>query len=158
MKDYGVPEGPEGLLDWSWALERLDRCRNFWVVTASAGGRPHAMPVWGIWLPEVDEFIFSCAPGARKARNLRENPRITVAGDDSVEVVSIEGTAEEIDMAAIPDTVRRFAAKYEPDQEKQDQLAGFFSAGVGFRVTPERAFGLIETPEQFGPAATRWVW
>ncbi len=27
-----------------------------------------------------------------------------------------------------------------------------------YRVTPERAFGIIETPEDFARRATRWRW
>ncbi len=162
MSDYGVPDDLDGVLDWSWAVERLDACRNFWVSTVSADGRPHLMPVWGIWLPERDQFMFSCAPGARKARNLRGNPRISVAVDDSVEVVVIEGVATEVRTTEIVDLVRRWAAKYGTDDEddgaSEEQLAEFLADTAAFLVDPERAFGLIERPEDFGPRATRWVW
>ncbi len=162
MSDYGVPDDPDGVLDWSWAEERLDRCRNFWVSTVSADGRPHLMPVWGIWLPERDQFMFSCAPGARKARNLRGNPRVSIAVDDSVEVVVIEGVAAEVRTTEIVDLVRRWAAKYGTDDAddgaSEEQLAEFLADTTAFLVDPERAFGLIERPEDFGPRATRWVW
>ncbi len=92
MPGYGVPDDLDGVLDWNWASTRLERSLNYWVATASAEGRPHAMPVWGVWLPETERFVFSCAPRARKARNLRANPRIVVTADDSVEVVVVEGT------------------------------------------------------------------
>ncbi len=161
MADYGVPEELDGVLDWSWAEERLDRCRNYWVSTASADGRPHLMPVWGIWLPERERFFFSCADGARKARNLRGNPRVSVAVDDSVEVVVVEGVATETRTSEIMDVVRRWAAKYgtdEPDGASEEQLAEFLADTTAFLVEPERAFGVIERPEEFGPRATRWVW
>ncbi len=162
MSDYGVPDDPDGVLDWSWAEERLDRCRNFWVSTVSADGRPHLMPVWGIWLPERDQFMFSCAPGARKARNLRGNPRVSIAVDDSVEVVVIEGVAAEVRTTEIVDLVRRWAAKYGTDDAddgaSEEQLAEFLADSTAFLVDPGRAFGLIERPEDFGPRATRWVW
>src|SRR5215212_4868336 len=54
MADYGVPIDPAGALPWTWAQERLVRNKNYWVVTASANGRPHALPVWGVWLAETD--------------------------------------------------------------------------------------------------------
>ena len=30
--------------------------------------------------------------------------------------------------------------------------------GAAFEVIPERAFGMIETPEEFSKCATRWLW
>lgn len=158
MAAYGVPEGLDGALDWAWATAKLEASRNFWVVTASPDGRPHAMPVWGIWLPESEEFVFSCADDARKARNLRGNPRIAVTVDDTVEVVVVEGTAAEIRTVDIPDVIQRYAERYETDPQKQAELVAFLADTCAFRVTPERAFGIIERAEEFGPRATRWVW
>ena len=66
MPDYGVPADLDGVLPWSWAQERLERTRNFWVVTVDPAARPHAMPVWGVWLSGPQEFWFSCGPGSRK--------------------------------------------------------------------------------------------
>ncbi|MGI9598793.1 MAG: pyridoxamine 5'-phosphate oxidase family protein [Acidimicrobiales bacterium] len=158
MADYGVPADLDGLLEWSWAQRRLERSRNFWLATASADGRPHAMPVWGIWLPEVDQFVFSCANGARKARNLRDNPRLVVTTEDSEEVVSVEGVAAEQRPADLPEVLERYAAKYESDPAKQATLVTFLGRNTLFRVVPERAFGIIERADEFGPRATRWVW
>ncbi|MGI9596114.1 MAG: pyridoxamine 5'-phosphate oxidase family protein [Acidimicrobiales bacterium] len=158
MADYGVTDDPEGLLDWEWASGRLEASRNYWIATASAAGRPHAMPVWGVWLPEAEEFFFSCAAGARKARNLRENPRVVVTAEDSVEVVVVEGTATELRTTSIPDVIARYARKYETDEAKQAELEAFLADTTGFRVVPERAFGIIERAEEFASRATRWVW
>lgn len=158
MPGYGVPEDTTGLLDWQWASDRLERTHNYWVVTASPDGRPHALPVWGVWLAERCEFVFSCDPQSRKARNLRANPRIVVAADDTIEVVSVEGTATEVATSSIPDIIERLAFKYEPDPDKGMELIGFLLDTCGFRVRPERAFGMIERPEEFSARATKWVW
>ena len=37
-------------------------------------------------------------------------------------------------------------------------VAAFLTAGASFQVTPERAFGIIERPEEFSQRATRWRW
>ena len=71
-----VSRGPEDVTDalpWEWAEQRLLANKNFWVVTVSASGRPHSLPVWGVWLPETERFWFSCSPHARKARNVVDN-------------------------------------------------------------------------------------
>lgn len=158
MSDYGVPDDLDGVLPWSWAEERLLASRNLWVVTASADGRPHAMPVWGVWDPERATFLFSCSPNSRKARNVRENPRVTVAVDSTVEVVAVEGSVRSVQPAEVDATIDRYVEKYwETDQERVDGKA-FVSSHDLFEVVPERAFGVIETEEDFARRATRWVW
>ena len=50
MPGDGISEGTEGILPWSWAVERLNRSQNFWLATARPDGRPHAMAVWAVWV------------------------------------------------------------------------------------------------------------
>jgi nitroimidazol reductase NimA-like FMN-containing flavoprotein (pyridoxamine 5'-phosphate oxidase superfamily) len=160
MADYGVPADLDGVLPWSWADERLNACRNFWIVTATQSARPHAMPVWGIWMSGAERFAFSCSDRSRKARNLRSNPQIVVAIDDTVECVSLEGNARELS-ASDSDAdayVDAFARKYESDPDKQRELAAFVRTNAIFEVVPERAFGIIEREDEFSQRATRWVW
>jgi len=158
MKEYGVPDDLDGVLPWSWAEERLLASRNLWVVTASAAGRPHAMPVWGVWLPEPSAFLFSCAPSSRKARNLAENPQATVAADHTVEVVTVEGTTRFVTPDEVADGIDAYVRKYHEDESAQEAAKQFVGENTVVLLTPERAFGIIETEEDFGPRATKWVW
>lgn len=155
MASYGVPDDLDGTLPWEWAQERLVRSRNYWVATVDPRGRPHAMPVWGVWRADDDTFSFSCAADSLKARNLAANPHVVVASDDTVEVVSVEGVAEP--RPGSRDIGLLYASKYEPDEAKRDEMADFFAANAMFVVRPAKAFGMIETPEEFARAATRWV-
>ena len=93
MPDYGVDTAEWSPLPWSWAAAKLAAGRNYWVVTASADARPHALPVWGVWDDDEHRFAWSCAPRSRKAANVAANPQATVAVDDTVECLSIEGRA-----------------------------------------------------------------
>ena len=93
MPDYGLDTPEWSPLPWSWATERLAANRNFWLVTVSAAGRPHALPVWGVWDDAQARFAFSCGPRSRKARNLAANGRTVVMTDDTVECLSLEGRA-----------------------------------------------------------------
>lgn len=163
MAGYGVPEDVEGALPWSWADARLVANRNYWVVTASPGGRPHAMPVWGVWLTDRERFWFSCAPGARKLRNLRANPQCTVALDDTIECVSVEGRARIADpvgpdAAAVDEVVAAYLRKYWEDPAVHEEMAAFLRSNAIVEVTPERAFGIIEREDEFSQKATRWTW
>lgn len=158
MAAYGVTDDPEGLLPFTWAEERLAATRNFWFVTVAANGRPHAMPLWGVWRPEVQRFGFGCAPTARKVRNLEANPRVVVTTENTIECVSIEGVAQPLAGEELDATATAWAAKYHDGTQTLDEMVGFFRESAAYEVVPERAFGIIETPDQFGSAATRWVW
>ncbi len=154
MADYGVPDELHGTLDWTWAEERLAEARNYWVVTVDPRGRPHAMPVWGVW--HDDRFWFSAAPTALKVRNIAENPHVVVMSEDTVNVVSIEGMAGRVHGRR--DVAEAWAARYEPDPVRQAEMADFMMGGAVFEVTPVKAFGMIESEELFSSSATRWVW
>jgi len=158
MADYGVPEELDGVLPWSWAEERLARCRNFFVATASPDGRPSVMPVWGLWRPDPGDFLFSTAERSRKTRNLQANPQVSVAVDDSVEVVVVDGRAELVDGADVEDGLRAYAAKYWEGEQRRAEGVEFLKQNRVVLVRPERAFGIIEDEVDFSQRATRWVW
>lgn len=158
MPGYGVPEDDDGVLPWSWAQARLVACRRYWVVTASAQARPHAMPVWGVWLTARERFVFSCSAGSRKARNLAVNPQIVVGVEDAAECVSVEGRAATCAGADLDEAAAAYAEKYEEDPAARAALAAFISRHAVFEVTPDRAFGMIDLPGEFSRRATRWTW
>ncbi len=157
MTDYGVSADGWEPLPWSWAAERLSGYRNYWLVTATTSGRPHALPVWAVWDDDAHLLAFSCAPGSRKARNLRANPQVTVAGDDTIECLSLEGTATEMEVGteAHDAWVDRYLEKYLP---LEDSLtAEFLRANAFFEVRPERLFAVIERADEFSTRPTKWV-
>jgi hypothetical protein len=157
MPDYGVDTPSWEPMPWSWAAERLDSGRNYWVVTVSARGRPHALPVWGVWHEGEQRFAFSCGPRSRKAANLAANPAMVLATEDTVDCLSIEGRAERVADAARQDAwVERYLTKYRP--VSPDLSAGFIRANLLVEFVPERAFGIVERAEDFSARATRWRW
>jgi nitroimidazol reductase NimA-like FMN-containing flavoprotein (pyridoxamine 5'-phosphate oxidase superfamily) len=156
MPDYGVDTPAWVPLPWSWAVERLIANRNFWVVTVSADGRPHALPVWGVWDDDERRFAFSCGPRSRKARNLAVNPRIVVMTDDTVECLSIEGRAAPVaDDARTAQWIERYLAKYEP--LSSELSADFLRENLVVEFEPQRAFAVIEREDEFATRATRWT-
>jgi nitroimidazol reductase NimA-like FMN-containing flavoprotein (pyridoxamine 5'-phosphate oxidase superfamily) len=147
---FKAAEQGYGLLAWDDACQQLAAARNVWVTTASADGRPHAMPVWGIWTG--GEFMFSTSPASRKARNLYENPHAAVHLESGNRVVVIEGTAREVrDLA----TLQAFLALYNPKYQ-WDFTPDQVSRGV-FAVRPVKAFAWLDGEgDGFSGAATRW--
>jgi nitroimidazol reductase NimA-like FMN-containing flavoprotein (pyridoxamine 5'-phosphate oxidase superfamily) len=157
MPEYGVDTPDWQALPWEWAAERLAGYRNYWVVTVSPDGRPHALPVWGLWSEDDQRFAFSCAPGSRKRRNLDANPHVTVAGDDTVECISLEGTAGPVgDETRQEAWIERYLTKYRP--MSPELTADFLRQNAFLEVVPERAFGIVEREDEFATRATRWVW
>ncbi|MET0146309.1 MAG: pyridoxamine 5'-phosphate oxidase family protein [Ilumatobacteraceae bacterium] len=155
MPAYGVDTPDWTPLPWSWAAERLGAGRNYWVVTASGGGRPHALPAWGVWDDAEHRFAWSCAPTSRKAANVAENPQVVVAVDDTVECVSVEGRAARVGGRRQEVWIERYLAKYS--SLAPDLSAEFIRDNVLLELTPQRAFGIIERDDEFAARATRWT-
>ena len=95
MPGYDIRPADEGsgLLPWDWAERQLQASHNFWVVTLWPDGRPHAMPVWGVW-DEDDLFWFTSSIQSRKAVNIANDPRCTVTTEDEQHPVVLNGEGE----------------------------------------------------------------
>src|SRR5258707_15691159 len=90
MPGYGIagPAEGSGLLHWSWAAERLTAARNYWVATVWPDGRPHIMPVLGMW--DDSTLLFTSSACSRKVRNLTADPRCSITTDVASDPVIIE--------------------------------------------------------------------
>ena len=68
---YGIGRGgsaPGERLPWEHVAGWLESARNYWVCTTRPDGRPHAKPVWGLWLE--GRVMFSTDPNSVTARNI----------------------------------------------------------------------------------------
>jgi hypothetical protein len=133
---------------WSRVTEMLTRARNYWVCTARPDGRPHSMPVWGLWLGDV--FYFATDRESRKGRNLRVNPWMSVHLESGDDVVVLEGRAEELtDPLALDLVGEAYESKYtwrlDPGESHQ----------VIYTLWPDTAFTWQE--KDFPHTATRWL-
>jgi len=156
MPGYGLAaaKGGRGLLPWKWARERLEKGRTYFLSTADPTGKPHVMPVWGIWLN--DAFLFSTGSQSRKARNLAANPQCSIVTDmdfkgrpkkdDIKDTVIVEGVADVVDDPRIR---KKFSAIYE---EKYAWDMEGFGEPI-YLVRPNVVFGFAS---QFAQTATRW--
>ena len=147
---YGVPETDDGLLDWSWAVERLTEAKNYWFSTTRPDGRPHAMPAWGAWLDGA--FYFDGSPETRRMRNLAQNPAISIHLESGDEVVIVEGEGlpvGQLDRAFIDRLAAELARKYRPTYEPGPDT---WDGGGLYVVRPKLAFGWSKFPDN----VTRW--
>jgi PPOX class probable F420-dependent enzyme len=152
MPGYGIAGADEGagLLPWSWAEERLVGSHDYWVATAWPDGRPHVMPVWGVW--DDGALWFSSGGRSRKVRNLRADPRCVVTTEDPRRPVVVEGVAEFVTApAALERCIGLVNAKYDTSME-----VSFLDPAVNatVRVDPTWVFALDD--DAFGDSPTRW--
>jgi general stress protein 26 len=149
-ESYGIWAADEGagLLEWEWATERLERAHNYWVATASASGRPHAAPVWGLWNDGV--FFFSTARGSRKGQNLAANPSAVVHLESGDEVVILEGAVEEVTGRKELDSLAAaYGEKYTLEIKFEDP------GSVVYALAPKLAFAWRE--KDYPESATRFT-
>lgn len=142
---YGIPNSKKGMLPWSHVVERMPKPRNYWVSTTQPDGRPHVVPVWGVWVDGT--FYHGGGPNTRKARNLEKNPAMVVHLESGDDVVIIEGVAEKLtEENADPALLKRIDDAYEA---KYNMRHG---APV-WALRPRKAFAWTQYPTN----CTRWI-
>jgi len=124
--------------------ERLRTDPILWLGTVRPDGRPHIVPVWFTW-DGTSVLIFS-QPNTQKIRNLRANPNVFLAIDDTKtgdDVALIEGTAELLaEPTSVTDQPAFFAKYATPIAQFGWTLAGMAADySQPIRVTPTRFLG-----------------
>jgi nitroimidazol reductase NimA-like FMN-containing flavoprotein (pyridoxamine 5'-phosphate oxidase superfamily) len=150
---YGVPETDEGLLEWSWAAERLEAALNYWFATTRPDGRPHAMPAWAVFLDGT--LYFEGSPRTRRARNLAENAAVVVHLESGDEVVILEGEAREVgkpERALAERLSAAFTSKYGTTRYEYRPPPEQWDTGGLWSMRPRVAFGWSDFPAD----TTRW--
>ena len=143
---YGIASGAEGQVAWDWVVEQCMASRNYWVCTTRADGRPHAMPVWGLWLE--GRVVFSTDPSSLKARNFLARPDVVIHLESGDEVVVVEGRVEAMAAELLPAFLDAYEEKYDyrPNAEQTE--------GV-YQVRPARVLAWRE--QDFPSSATRFL-
>lgn len=148
-KSYRLPVGlATDQSAWPRITGVLAQARNYWVCTTRPDGRPHSMPVWGLWLGEV--FYFATDRESRKGRNLRVNSRMSVHLESGDDVVILEGGAKELtDPLALDLVAEAYESKYHwrLDPRAADQVI--------YQLRPHTVFTWQE--KDFPNTATRWL-
>ena len=107
--------------DWTDVEARLTAAQLYWLVTVRADGRPHAVPLCGVW--HGGTFAFVTGEREQKMRNLEHDAHVAVTagplgahGWSSGKDVVVEGVAvrvtDEADLRTLADEWER---KYDGD-------------------------------------------
>jgi nitroimidazol reductase NimA-like FMN-containing flavoprotein (pyridoxamine 5'-phosphate oxidase superfamily) len=155
--------------DWDDIARRLTDAQLYWLVTVRADGRPHAVPLCGVWYDGA--FAFCTGAEEQKMRNLEANPRVAVTagplgagGWASGKDIVVEGVAERVtDETALLELAGAWEDKYDGDWrwEVGDERFYELSSSGGsehhgaqvFRVPPSKVmvFG-----DDHGQTTYRW--
>lgn len=152
MPGYGIQPLGDGqnLLPWSRASERLAEARNYWLATTRPDGRPHAVPIWGIWLDET--FYFGVGRSSVKGRNLAHNPVTSLHLESGDDVLILEGSVSEVtDRDLLWRVYTLYGEKYSLDMSANAEEG----AEPTFALRPVVAFAWLE--HDFPNTATRYT-
>ncbi|MEV0616320.1 pyridoxamine 5'-phosphate oxidase family protein [Nonomuraea sp. NPDC050404] len=135
-------------LEWSQVLAKLAAAPRYWLATVRADGRPHVVPVDGVWVD--DALYFGGSLETVHERNLRHSAVVSIHLDGADSAVIAEGRAVRVHPA--PEEARRLAeatrAKYGYDFGPDAYAAGCWA------LTPSRVIAWNALPAD----ATRFTW
>jgi Pyridoxamine 5'-phosphate oxidase len=121
---------PNRLLDWASVEQRLVDSLHYWVATVRRDGRPHVVPVDGIWLDAG--CYFGGDPATVHIRNLRRDGRTALHLEDGESAVIVEGVTEW--MTPSKSDAKRLVAAAKVKYGYSDSAASYL-AGV-WRLEP----------------------
>ncbi len=150
VEGYGLGDAPADgtVLPWSTIEGWLIAARNYWVCSQRADGRPHAMPVWGLWIEGA--LWFSTDPTSLKARNITRAPDVVVHLESGDDVCAVEGVARAVAVTDLPvEFVAAYAAKYDISLDLSEPNFGLYAV--------EPCVALTWREADFPVSATRWT-
>lgn len=140
--------------EWADIERLLADAQLYWIVTVRADGRPHAVPLVGVW--HDGAFAFCTGREEQKQRNLDAGPHVAVTtgstgadGWSRGKDVVVEGAAVRVtDGIALQVLADAWFAKYGDDWHfvvEDDEFVEVSSSGAGteggarvYRVAPEK--------------------
>ncbi|HLL61613.1 MAG TPA: pyridoxamine 5'-phosphate oxidase family protein [Propionibacteriaceae bacterium] len=121
-RQLGLPPSygrPARVLGWDEVEPKLAESKTYWLATTRPDGRPHAVPVDGIWWQGA--LYFGGDPATVHIRNLRNDPRVVVHTESGESPVIAEGVAE----------------WHQPSEDEINGLVTATQAKYGYPASPD---------------------
>lgn len=152
MPDYGITSEPtEGMLTWDWVDEQMEKSRNYWICTTRPDGKPHAAPVWGIWLDNT--LYFGTGKTSVKAKNVSHSNQVVVHLESGDDTLIIEGVLEPVESDNLQQKIiKAYAGKYPTYDPTQVDDAG---DAIWYRLVPHKIMAWLE--HDFLESAAYWM-
>jgi nitroimidazol reductase NimA-like FMN-containing flavoprotein (pyridoxamine 5'-phosphate oxidase superfamily) len=117
------PKFPKGYVDhptsevtWEYVEKRLVDSVNYWLCTVRPNSTPHVIPRWGVFVD--GRFYYDGSPETRHARNLEQNPNVSLHLESGSEAVILDGTSQSAPKPN-PELAQRLAEAYRVKYESQ---------------------------------------
>ena len=92
-------------LAWSEVRQQLEDAMQYWLATARSDGRPHVVPLDGLWVDDV--WYYGGGDDALHRRIVRQNARAVMHLPDPMRAVIVEGEVQHT--TASPELAQRLA-------------------------------------------------
>lgn len=89
---------PSVVLDWSQLEPRIEAAQHYWLATVRPDGRPHVVPLDGLWVG--GDLYFGGSPTTVRHRNLVGNGQAVMHLEDATSAVIVEGACAVIEADA----------------------------------------------------------
>lgn len=86
-KGYGTAKRA---IAWDEVRRRLEEAPAYWLATTRSDGRPHVVPLDGLWVDDV--WWYGGASSTVHIRNVRARPRAVMHLAEPMQAVIVEGT------------------------------------------------------------------
>ena len=147
-------------LPWSWAVERIEAEKNYWIVSVREDGFPQARPVWGVWSDAAGGLLLSVGGGGLRRADVRKALPISIHLDSAIDVVILEGVVDrfvgppelvtdQLDPEIVREAVPGYNAKYDWDFAPDTTM-------INFVFRPHTVLGWHSTPNAV-EGGTRWT-
>lgn len=151
-REYGIPATTDGLLPWAHAEARLREATVYWIATCGPEGRPRIRPLDGLWHDGV--LYVGGSPETRWARDLGQNPQVSVHLDGGADVLILEGEAELLEHGVSRELAVTLAALSNAKYPQYGMTPEMYGGPGPYAIRPTIGFGWTAFPAD----VTRYRW
>lgn len=90
----GYADNPASYVTWEWVAAQMTESKNYWLCSVRPNGHPHVIPRWGVFID--NKFFYDGSPETRHARNVAENPHVSLHLESGDQAVIMEGISQAV--------------------------------------------------------------
>ncbi len=106
----GYVDNPTSEVPWDYVAQQLTEAKNYWLCSVYPDGRPHVIPRWAVYVD--GKVYYDGSSKTRHARNILENPYISLHLESGDQVVILEGTSQQAERPS-PELAQKLAQAYK---------------------------------------------
>lgn len=112
----GYADQPKSHVAWEYVEKQLADSLHYWMCSVRLDGRPHVVPRWAVYVD--GKLYYDGSPETRHARNILENPHVSVHLEDAQKAIILYGESA---LAGKPsaDLAKRLAREYKAKYGKE---------------------------------------